>query len=120
MRRRPPRSTRTYTLFPYTTLFRSQVAGLVETNMTRGGAYLERAKHNKAYVFQPDEMALAVAYVAERHDLSGAIFEYFGGSAGPDMRLLGDFSFHTLDTHLRPADREGSYSHRTDDRTALA
>src|SRR3546814_1677669 len=26
MRRRPPRSTRTYTLFPYTTLFRSQVA----------------------------------------------------------------------------------------------
>src|SRR3546814_10814417 len=81
---------------------------LVATNMTRGGAYLERAKHNKAYVFQPDEMALAVAYVAERHDLSGAIFEYFGGSAGPEMRLLGDFSFHTLDTHLRPADREGS------------
>src|SRR3546814_16739397 len=26
MIRRPPRSTRTYTLFPYTTLFRSQVA----------------------------------------------------------------------------------------------
>src|SRR3546814_20789832 len=25
MRRRPPRSTRTYTLFPYTTLFRSRV-----------------------------------------------------------------------------------------------
>src|SRR3546814_1649114 len=27
MIRRPPRSTRTYTLFPYTTLFRSHVAG---------------------------------------------------------------------------------------------
>src|SRR3546814_1200272 len=27
MRRRPPRSTRTYTLFPYTTLFRSQRKG---------------------------------------------------------------------------------------------
>src|SRR3546814_17770212 len=27
MRRRPPRSTRTYTLFPYTTLFRSPGAG---------------------------------------------------------------------------------------------
>src|SRR3546814_10298001 len=26
MRRRPPRSTRTYTLFPYTTLFRSEFA----------------------------------------------------------------------------------------------
>src|SRR3546814_6921991 len=28
MRRRPPRSTRTYTLFPYTTLFRSDLRGL--------------------------------------------------------------------------------------------
>src|SRR3546814_9875592 len=28
MMRRPPRSTRTYTLFPYTTLFRSRIAGL--------------------------------------------------------------------------------------------
>src|SRR3546814_15252700 len=28
MRRRPPRSTRTYTLFPYTTLFRSLVFGV--------------------------------------------------------------------------------------------
>src|SRR3546814_8163461 len=27
MRRRPPRSTRTYTLFPYTTLFRSEQQG---------------------------------------------------------------------------------------------
>src|SRR3546814_19198141 len=27
MRRRPPRSTRTYTLFPYTTLFRSSIPG---------------------------------------------------------------------------------------------
>src|SRR3546814_19132708 len=27
MIRRPPRSTRTYTLFPYTTLFRSPIAG---------------------------------------------------------------------------------------------
>src|SRR3546814_8701900 len=30
MRRRPPRSTRTDTLFPYTTLFRSPVCGRVE------------------------------------------------------------------------------------------
>src|SRR3546814_20495499 len=27
MRRRPPRSTRTYTLFPYTTLFRAKTTG---------------------------------------------------------------------------------------------
>src|SRR3546814_13151938 len=32
MRRRPPRSTRTYTLFPYTTLFRSNILNL---NMQR-------------------------------------------------------------------------------------
>src|SRR3546814_14589722 len=31
MRRRPPRSTRTDTLFPYTTLFRSNGAGLLQS-----------------------------------------------------------------------------------------
>src|SRR3546814_5416678 len=31
MIRRPPRSTRTDTLFPYTTLFRSQIVGLVSS-----------------------------------------------------------------------------------------
>src|SRR3546814_2771156 len=36
MIRRPPRSTRTYTLFPYTTLFRSQSAqGTIESERTR-------------------------------------------------------------------------------------
>src|SRR3546814_8758493 len=34
MKRRPPRSTRTYTLFPYTTLFRS----------ADGGAHVERVE----------------------------------------------------------------------------
>src|SRR3546814_8907778 len=33
MIRRPPRSTRTDTLFPYTTLFRSQIAGPEETDV---------------------------------------------------------------------------------------
>src|SRR3546814_3806666 len=37
MRRRPPRSTRTDTLFPYTTLFRSEIvarhAGIVDENV---------------------------------------------------------------------------------------
>src|SRR3546814_6211689 len=35
MIRRPPRSTRTDTLFPYTTLFRSQAAGFLVTNTAR-------------------------------------------------------------------------------------
>jgi 3-oxoacyl-[acyl-carrier protein] reductase len=72
-------------------------SGLVETGMTRGGAYLERARQNKAYVFQPDEMANAVAYAAEREDLTGSVFEYFGGPVGPEMHLLGDFTFENVD-----------------------
>src|SRR3546814_11081776 len=35
MRRRPPRSTRTDTLFPYTTLFRSDVTGVARTILRR-------------------------------------------------------------------------------------
>src|SRR3546814_15138278 len=38
MPRRPPRSTRTYTLFPYTTLFRSTSVTTRATIFTRGGA----------------------------------------------------------------------------------
>src|SRR3546814_18192410 len=38
MIRRPPRSTRTYTLFPYTTLFRSPVASVL--NLYHRGAVL--------------------------------------------------------------------------------
>src|SRR3546814_12694437 len=41
MIRRPPRSTRTYTLFPYTTLFRSQMAEALSPKLLRAG--IERA-----------------------------------------------------------------------------
>src|SRR3546814_3084580 len=37
MIRRPPRSTRTDTLFPYTTLFRSEGGGFVEAHPALGG-----------------------------------------------------------------------------------
>src|SRR3546814_16161915 len=39
MLRRPPRSTRTDTLFPYTTLFRSDCCALDEASMTRGRSH---------------------------------------------------------------------------------
>src|SRR3546814_20398815 len=46
MRRRPPRSTRTYTLFPYTTLFRSEfraiIAAFVIRDQREGGAVADR------------------------------------------------------------------------------
>ncbi len=74
--------------------------GLVETGMTRGGAYLARAKSEGRYVFQPEEMAAAVAWLAEKQDGSGAAYEFFGGTDGPEMRLLGDFSFETVEVDL--------------------
>lgn len=74
--------------------------GLVETNMTRGGAYLARAKSEGRYVFRPEEMAAAVAYLAEKQDGSGAVYEYFGGPDGPEMRVLGDFTFASVRVDL--------------------
>src|SRR3546814_5016050 len=47
MIRRPPRSTRTDTLFPYTTLFRSEGKGLV-TVIVRDGRRALRVKHADA------------------------------------------------------------------------
>src|SRR3546814_5972448 len=52
MLRRPPRSTRTYTLFPSTTLFRSEVMPSMRALMTAGPA-LDRcnvAAYNCAYL----------------------------------------------------------------------
>src|SRR3546814_9231396 len=53
MRRRPPRSTRTDTLFPYTTLFRSSKEGMFvdlhgDLNRINGG------KHKIPWVFDAD------------------------------------------------------------------
>ncbi|MDB5713985.1 MAG: 3-ketoacyl-ACP reductase [Sphingomonadales bacterium] len=75
--------------------------GLVETAMTRGGAYLAQAKSEGRYVFQPEEMASAIAFISEYPDNSGAIYEYFGGEAGPEMRRLGDFSYDVMNVNLR-------------------
>src|SRR3546814_12219218 len=60
MIRRPPRSTRTYTLFPYTTLFRSVLV---------------------AIAFDDDDDAVRIANDSE-YGLSGSIF-----SADPDRAL---------------------------------
>src|SRR3546814_3237913 len=53
MIRRPPRSTRTYTLFPYTTLFRSQILRGLRTLTLR--------------VDRQEENALAIAEWLARH-----------------------------------------------------
>src|SRR3546814_16164911 len=58
MRRRPPRSTRTHTLFPYTTLFRSPVPlcararALCRRQRTAGGG-VEGLAHQSAGLLRP-------------------------------------------------------------------
>src|SRR3546814_18095287 len=45
MIRRPPRSTRTDTLFPYTTLVRSCTGAWIETKSRTGGGYVDQWSH---------------------------------------------------------------------------
>src|SRR3546814_18175243 len=45
MLRLPPRSTRTDTLFPYTTLFRSDFALAQQFKQSRGEVFLEQQRH---------------------------------------------------------------------------
>src|SRR3546814_7386864 len=56
MIRRPPRSTRTDTLFPYTTLFRSGVGGLADLAV--------RGRHRRGI---DDRASIAIAPRIERH-----------------------------------------------------
>src|SRR3546814_2939182 len=59
MTRRPPRSTRTYTLFPYTTLFRShhqRHRSYTQTQVLR--AYSQLRNHR--FVGKPDDITYAI------------------------------------------------------------
>src|SRR3546814_15215481 len=57
MRRRPPRSTRTDTLFPYTTLFRS----IFGTHPRAGATAGHHARHSALVAHHPHHAALAHA-----------------------------------------------------------
>src|SRR3546814_9180534 len=48
MTRRPPRSTRTDTLFPYTTLFRSRQIGQALTNIVKNAVEATEARDDEA------------------------------------------------------------------------
>src|SRR3546814_4356715 len=59
MIRRPPRSTRTDTLFPYTTLFRSRVAAQLQRHLLLAGASLQvPADQAAGETEQPDALVL--------------------------------------------------------------
>src|SRR3546814_10236207 len=65
MIRRPPRSTRTDTLFPYTTLFRSVLDTLpwIEQAAEDGGALYIRLSYDKAWLLQERAFHAALTIV---------------------------------------------------------
>src|SRR3546814_8656397 len=101
MIRRPPRSTRTDTLFPYTTLFRSGLRGLVAHLLDRqpepdllpdlahhrllqAFARLDEAGEGGMHAGRPDGLAAeqaAVAAVVHQHDDRGVGARGMHGSA---------------------------------------
>src|SRR3546814_1614014 len=102
MKRRPPRSTRTYTLFPYTTLFRSggfggasvAAAGLDDEHGVaddRGDeGSIGKTEHGRAV--EDDDVEIAPEFV--EHGDQPRAAEQFGGAgrdrAGGDERQVGD------------------------------
>src|SRR3546814_3454021 len=73
MIRRPPRSTRTDTLFPYTTLFRSGAADMLRSERYAGLFRVDRAAHaleHDRFLAEQigDELGAVVIVDAEYHD----------------------------------------------------
>src|SRR3546814_11394398 len=79
MIRRPPRSTRTDTLFPYTTLFRSAAEDIGQTALDdlRAESLLLRLLPKRNAVLAPDEpqMCLTLASLAAPSDRDVAILD---------------------------------------------
>src|SRR3546814_7159396 len=65
MRRRPPGSTRTDTLFPYTTLFRSILCTPTQMHAAQAIACMEAGKHVQVEIPLSDSWADAEAVVAK-------------------------------------------------------
>src|SRR3546814_7832428 len=66
MHRRPPRSTRTDTLFPYTTLFRSDGSHDLDAVRQAGDLQHRRARDGAPVVWRPGDDALVGRPVVER------------------------------------------------------
>src|SRR3546814_6882608 len=94
MRRRPPRSTRTYTLFPYTTLFRSQVfvnheGDLFRTRLTHSVEVAQIARTIARSLRLHEDLCEAVSLA---HDLGHTPFGHAGQDALDEcMKPYGGF-----------------------------
>src|SRR3546814_11194501 len=96
MIRRPPRSTRTDTLFPYTTLFRSKVDALGRCGLSKQGKLMPEGR-NRPGSLQADQVQ---PILIESYGISGSL-----------MRLQGDCDHITrrqdYTTHARHTTAEG-------------
>src|SRR3546814_11831721 len=86
MRRRPPRSTRTDTLFPYTTLFRSRV--LSERIGAAGRS--QTATGRALLALAGDEMPDADDLQGLRRALRAVLAHYLGGRGLKSWELMGE------------------------------
>src|SRR3546814_10927383 len=98
MIRRPPRSTRTDTLFPYTTLFRSPQFDFARASILSEARHIARG--DIAAGFNPLSTRLAPAYAAaqSRFDWIGttlALILAFAGGAFAYVRVRPDFRART-------------------------
>src|SRR3546814_6776154 len=111
MIRRPPRSTRTYTLFPYTTLFRSRSpTGCFSGTSRLLGLRRPRNVRGRDFGRMPDGSASLVPrkrFSGERHPPDGAIFPCGADHAvGARPRAHGDPLRGEIQTLVDPARSE--------------
>src|SRR3546814_11727233 len=89
MIRRPPRSIRTYTLFPYTTLFRSMESAKFAAYADKGGAlaWLYRPEAERLFAFERVTAARADSslFVSE---VEAALFRSKAMLPGADIRAI--------------------------------
>ena len=71
--------------------------GLVETPMTAEGPAIARARREQLPVFQPEEMARAVAYAAEHEELNGAFLQYVPTAEGPRFAKMEPWTWEPLE-----------------------
>src|SRR3546814_12886801 len=114
MIRRPPRSTRTDTLCPYTTLFRSDVIALSQTSDSRGSRNITSAFAEVSVPFFSRDNAITGF---QRLDLSLAVrsehYSDFGTATKPKVALAWSPVSSLL---LRGSSNEGFRAPRSDAR----